>query len=99
MVADQGYGRRPWFRFLVMSGVKVPPAGVTIKDLIDNYCDGMEEGHVFKGYLPEHPGILPASMNNIPLDYGSKERLKLDDSGSMIVLSDKDNIKDGSKFT
>ena len=65
------------FQFLVSQepGVKVAPAGITIQDLIDDYCDGMEEGHVFKGYLPggASGGILPASMNDIPLDYGSKE--------------------------
>ena len=33
-------------------GVKVAPAGITIKELIDDYCDGMLEGHTFKAYLP-----------------------------------------------
>ena len=58
-------------------GVKVAPAGVTIQELIDDYCGGMKEDHIFKGYLPggASGGILPASMNNIPLDYGSKGTL------------------------
>ena len=80
-------------------GVKVAPAGVTIQELIDDYCGGMEEDHIFKGYLPggASGGILPASMNNIPLDYGSKE---LADAGcflgsaAIVVLSDKDSMKD-----
>ena len=56
-------------------GVKVAPAGITIQQLIDEYCDGMANGHTFKGYLPggASGGILPATMNDIPLDYGSKE--------------------------
>ena len=80
-------------------GVKVAPAGVTIQELIDDYCGGMKEDHIFKGYLPggASGGILPASMNNIPLDYGSKE---LTDAGcflgsaAIVVLSDKDSMKD-----
>ena len=80
-------------------GVKVAPAGVTIQELIDDYCGGMKEDHIFKGYLPggASGGILPASMNNIPLDYGSKE---LTDAGcflgsaAVVVLSDKDSMKD-----
>ena len=80
-------------------GVKVAPAGVTIQELIDDYCGGMEEDHIFKGYLPggASGGILPASMNNIPLDYGSKE---LTDAGcflgsaAIVVLSNKDSMKD-----
>ena len=80
-------------------GVKVAPAGVTIQQLIDDYCGGMEEDHIFKGYLPggASGGILPASMNNIPLDYGSKE---LTDAGcflgsaAIVVLSNKDSMKD-----
>ena len=80
-------------------GVKVAPAGITIQNLIDDFCGGMADGHEFKGYLPggASGGILPASMNNIPLDYGSKE---LADAGcflgsaAIVVLSDKDSMKD-----
>ena len=80
-------------------GIKVAPAGITIQKLIDDFCDGMAEGHEFKGYLPggASGGILPASMNNIPLDYGSKE---LSDAGcflgsaAIVVLSNKDSMKD-----
>ena len=80
-------------------GVKVAPAGITIQKLIDDYCGGMETGHIFKGYLPggASGGILPASMNNIPLDYGSKELSEAGcflGSAAIVVLSDKDNMKD-----
>ena len=80
-------------------GVKVAPAGTTIQELIDDYCDGMLDGHIFKGYLPggASGGILPAKLNNIPLDYGSKELSKLGcflGSAAIVVLSDKDNMKD-----
>ena len=52
-------------------GVKLAPAGITIQQLIDDYCGGMQEGHTFYGYLPggASGGILPASMNDIPLDF------------------------------
>ena len=67
--------------------------------IIDDYCGGMVDGHLFKGYLPggASGGILPAEKNNIPLDYGSKE---LSDEGcflgsaAIVVLSDKDKMKD-----
>ncbi len=80
-------------------GVKVAPAGITIQQLIDEYCDGMADGHTFKGYLPggASGGILPATMNNIPLDYGSKELMEAGcflGSAAVVVLSDHDNMKD-----
>ncbi len=80
-------------------GVKVAPAGITIQQLIDKYCDGMADGHTFKGYLPggASGGILPASMNDIPLDYGSKELMDAGcflGSAAVVVLSDADNMKD-----
>ena len=80
-------------------GVKIAPAGTTVTELINNHCGGMLEGHNFKGYLPggASGGILPSTLNNIPLDYGVKE---LDDLGcflgsaAIVILSDKDNIMD-----
>ncbi len=80
-------------------GVKVAPAGITIQQLIDEYCDGMADGHIFKGYLPggASGGILPATMNDIPLDYGSKELMDAGcflGSAAVVVLSDHDNMKD-----
>ena len=80
-------------------GVKVAPAGTTIQELIDDYCDGMLDGHTFKGYLPggASGGILPAKFNNIPLDYGSKELTEHGcflGSAAIVVLSDKDSMKE-----
>ncbi len=79
-------------------GVKVAPAGITIQQLIDEYCDGMADGHTFKAYLPggASGGILPATMNDIPLDYGSKELMDAGcflGSAAVVVLSDHDNMK------
>ncbi len=103
--AEKGSGSKKGFHSFSVSGhvknpgVKVAPAGVTIQELIDKYCNGMEDGHIFKGYLPggASGGILPASMNNIPLDYGSKELTEAGcflGSAAIVVLSDKDNMKD-----
>jgi NADH:ubiquinone oxidoreductase subunit F (NADH-binding)/NADH:ubiquinone oxidoreductase subunit E len=52
-------------------GMKLAPAGITIQELIDEHCGGMLEGHAFYAYLPggASGGILPATMNAIPLDF------------------------------
>ena len=103
--AEKGVGGNKGFHSFSVSGrvkepgVKVAPAGVTIQELIDDYCGGMKEEHIFKGYLPggASGGILPASMNNIPLDYGSKELTEAGcflGSAAIVVLSDKDSMKD-----
>jgi NADH:ubiquinone oxidoreductase subunit F (NADH-binding) len=78
-------------------GVKLAPAGVTVRELIDDYCGGMAPGHVFKAYLPggASGGILPASMADIPLDFGG-ELAKLGafvGSHAIVVFSDHDNMK------
>lgn len=54
-----------------LPGVKLAPAGITIQELIDEYCGGMQDGHRFYGYLPggASGGILPATLNDIPLDF------------------------------
>src|SRR5204863_463546 len=54
-------------------GVKLAPAGITARQLIDEFCGGMAEGHKFKGYLPggASGGILPAAKADIPLDFGT----------------------------
>ncbi|MGH6990812.1 MAG: NADH-ubiquinone oxidoreductase-F iron-sulfur binding region domain-containing protein, partial [Stellaceae bacterium] len=77
-------------------GVKLAPAGITVKELIDEYCGGMAAGHVFKGYLPggASGGILPASMADLPLDFGTLEAHgALIGSAAVVVLSDKDDMK------
>jgi formate dehydrogenase len=74
-------------------GVKLAPAGVTIKELIEEFCGGMAEGHNFAAYLPggASGGILPASMNDIPLDFGTLEKYGcFIGSAAVVVLSNKD---------
>jgi formate dehydrogenase beta subunit len=77
-------------------GVKLAPAGITARELIDEYCGGMADGHVFKGYLPggASGGILPAAMADIPLDFGTLEPEGcLIGSAAVVVLSDKDDMR------
>jgi NADH:ubiquinone oxidoreductase subunit F (NADH-binding)/NADH:ubiquinone oxidoreductase subunit E len=99
---SQGRRERKGFRSFSVSGrvknpgVKVAPAGVTIQELIDEYCGGMIEGETFKGYLPggASGGILPASMNDIPLDFGTLEKYGcFIGSHAVVILSDKDDMK------
>ena len=78
-------------------GVKLAPAGITIKELIEEYCGGMAEGHSFKGYLPggASGGILPASLGDVPLDFDTlQEHGCFIGSAAVVVLSDQDNMKD-----
>jgi formate dehydrogenase len=80
-------------------GVKLAPAGVTIKELIEEFCGGMADGHKFHAYLPggASGGILPASMNDIPLDFGTLEKYGcFIGSAAVVVLSDKDDVKDAA---
>jgi formate dehydrogenase len=77
-------------------GVKVAPAGLTIRELVDEFCGGMQDGHVFTAYLPggASGGILPASMDDIPLDFGTLEKYGcFIGSAAIIVMSDKDDVK------
>jgi len=77
-------------------GVKLAPAGITARQLIDEYCGGMADGHTFKGYLPggASGGILPAAMADIPLDFGTLEPEGcLIGSAAVVVLSDKDDMR------
>ncbi|MEJ5990008.1 NAD(P)H-dependent oxidoreductase subunit E [Ramlibacter sp. PS3R-8] len=74
-------------------GVKIAPAGITIQELIDEHCGGMAEGHKFYAYLPggASGGILPASMNDIPLDFDTLQPYGcFIGSAAVMVLSDKD---------
>jgi formate dehydrogenase len=78
-------------------GVKLAPAGITVRELIDEYCGGMAEGHVFKGYLPggASGGILPASKADIPLDFGTLEGEGcFIGSAAVVVLSDRDDMRE-----
>ena len=77
-------------------GVKLAPAGVTIQELVDEFCGGMADGHTFTAYLPggASGGILPASMNDIPLDFGTLEKYGcFIGSAAVVVLSDQDDVR------
>ncbi len=81
-------------------GVHLAPAGITIKELIEEYCDGMADGHEFYGYFPggASGGILPASMGDIPLDFDTlNEYGCFIGSAAIIVFSDADNARDVAK--
>lgn len=76
-------------------GVVLAPAGTTANELIE-LCGGMAKGHAFKGYLPggASGGILPASMADIPLDFGTLEKHGcFVGSHAVVILSDKDDMK------
>jgi formate dehydrogenase beta subunit len=77
-------------------GVKLAPAGLTVRELIDEYCGGMADGHEFRAYLPggASGGILPASMSDIPLDFGTLEKYGcFIGSAAVVILSDKDSVR------
>ena len=78
-------------------GVKLAPAGITIQELIDEYCGGMQDGHKFYGYLPggASGGILPATMSDIPLDFDTLQPYGcFIGSAAVMVFSDKDKARD-----
>jgi len=75
-------------------GVHLAPAGITIKELIDEYCGGMLDGHQLYGYFPggASGGILPASLNDIPLDFDTLQEYGcFIGSAAVVVLSDQDS--------
>jgi formate dehydrogenase len=74
-------------------GVHLAPAGITLQELIDEYCGGMLDGHTLYGYLPggASGGILPASMANVPLDFDTLNQYGcFIGSAAVVVLSDND---------
>jgi len=80
-------------------GVKLAPAGITVRELIDEFCGGMADGHTFYAYLPggASGGILPASMDDIPLDFGTLEKYGcFIGSAAVIILSEQDSVKDAA---
>lgn len=77
-------------------GVHLAPAGITMRELIDEYCGGMLPGHEFYGYFPggASGGILPASLGDIPLDFDTLQPYGcFIGSAAIVVLSDKDSAK------
>jgi formate dehydrogenase beta subunit len=94
-------GRKGWRSFSVSGrvkqpGVKLTPAGISVRELIDEYCGGMQDGHTLAAYLPggASGGILPASLDHIPLDFGTLEPFgALIGSAAVVVLSDQDDVR------
>ncbi len=80
-------------------GVKLAPAGISVKELIDEYCGGMADGHTLYAYLPggASGGILPASMGDIPLDFDTLQPYGcFIGSAAVIVLGQHDKARDAA---
>ena len=92
------HGRKGLRSFSVSGRVKRPgvhlaPAGITLQELVDEYCGGMLDGHALYAYLPggASGGILPASMADIPLDFDTLTPYGcFIGSAAIVVLSDQD---------
>ena len=106
--ASQGVNGRKGLRSFSVSGrvknpgVKLAPAGITVQALIDEHCGGMLPGHKFYGYLPggASGGILPASMNDIPLDFDTLQPYGcFIGSAAVVVLSDQDTAVGAARNT
>jgi formate dehydrogenase beta subunit len=104
--ASQGrHGRKGLRSFSVSGrvknpGVKLAPAGITIQELIDEYCGGMLDGQRFYAYLPggASGGILPATMGDIPLDFDTLQPYGcFIGSAAVIVLSDQDTATEAAR--
>ena len=103
--ADQGRNGRKGLRSFSVSGrvakagVHLAPAGITVRELIAEYCGGMLAGHEFYGYLPggASGGILPASLADIPLDFDTLQPHGcFIGSAAVIVLSQHDRARDAA---
>ena len=80
-------------------GVKLAPAGITLQELIDEYCGGMAEGHTLYAYLPggASGGIFPASHAHIPLDFDTLQPYGgFIGSAAVIVLGQHDKARDAA---
>jgi formate dehydrogenase len=97
--ASQGRNGRKGLRSFSVSGrvrkpgVHLAPAGITVVELINEYCGGMLDGHEFYGYLPggASGGILPASKGDIPLDFDTLQPHGcFIGSAAVVILSNKD---------
>ena len=78
-------------------GIKLTDAGTTVSQLIEEHCGGMLDEHKFIGYLPggASGGILPASLDHIPLDFDTLQEYDcFIGSAAVVILSDKVDMKD-----
>ena len=83
--------------FVNKPGIKLTDAGISVNELIKEYCGGMLDGHRFLGYLPggASGGILPASLGDIPLDFDTLQEYDcFIGSAAVVILSDKLDMKD-----
>jgi formate dehydrogenase len=103
--ASQGRNGRKGLRSFSVSGrvkspgMKLAPAGITVRELIDEYCGGMQDGHELYAYLPggASGGILPASLANVPLDFDTLQPHGcFIGSAAVIVLSQHDKARDAA---
>ena len=81
-------------------GVKLAPAGISVQELVDEYCGGMADGHTLYGYLPggASGGILPASLNQLPLDFDTLQPYGcFIGSAAVIVLSQHDRASTAAR--
>jgi formate dehydrogenase len=81
-------------------GVHLAPAGITVQELISEYCGGMLDGHAFYAYLPggASGGILPASLGDVPLDFDTlNEHGCFIGSAAIVILSDHDKASDAAR--
>jgi formate dehydrogenase beta subunit len=103
--AAQGRNGRKGLRSFSVSGrvknpgVHLAPAGITVNELIEEFCGGMVDGHDFYAYLPggASGGILPASMGDIPLDFDTLQPYGcFIGSAAIVILSQKDKARDAA---
>jgi formate dehydrogenase len=81
-------------------GVHLAPAGITVRELVAEYCGGMRDGHEFYAYLPggASGGILPATMGDIPLDFDTLQPHGcFIGSAAVVILSKQDKATDAAK--
>jgi len=106
--SSQGRHGRKGFRAFSVSGrvrepgVHLAPAGITLRELIDEHCGGMLPGHELYGYFPggASGGILPASLADVPLDFDTlQEHGCFIGSAAIIVLSDRDRARQAALNT
>jgi formate dehydrogenase beta subunit len=98
------HGRKGLRSFSVSGRVRIPgvhlaPAGITARELIDEFCGGMLPGHTLYGYLPggASGGILPASLADVPLDFDTLQPHGcFIGSAAVIVLSQHDKARDAA---
>jgi formate dehydrogenase len=83
-------------------GVHLAPAGISVRELIDEYCGGMPQGHSLYAYFPggASGGILPATLADEPLDFDTLQAHGcFIGSAAVIILSDHDRVRDAARNT